>query len=156
MSTSHLLDPFYYSDSAMAIATSSASLSAISSATVVVVICRSQVKLSSVYNRIIFATSVCDLIGSISIAFTTLLMPVDQIYPFNHAHGTVSTCEAQGFLITFFSGCCLLYSGGLSLFHLCLINLKMSDKMIRNILEPAIHVLSLSLPFCFCVSDPYS
>ena len=156
MSTVHLLHPFYYSDGALAIAASSATLSAISSSVVLVTIWRSQVKLSSVYNRIIFGLSACDLIGSVSIAFTTLLMPPDTIYPFTRTYGTVSTCEAQGFLIIFGSGSCLLYSSGLSLFHLCLINFKIDDKIIRRILEPIIHAVSLSIPIGFGVSGPYS
>lgn len=143
-----------YSNTAIAIATSSASLSAISSAIIVTTICRSQVRLSSVYNRIIFGMSIFDIIGSVSVAFTTIPMPVDQIYPFSHTYGTVVTCEVQGFAILVAFGACMLYSAGLSFFHLCLIKFKLPDKNIRKVVEPVIHVVSLTAPLCVGVSDP--
>lgn len=147
------IDPFFHSDVAIAVTASSASLSAISSAVTVTTILRSQVGLSSVYNRIIFGMSLFDIIGSVSVAFTTVPMPVDQIYPFAHVYGTVATCEIQGFLILFTAGVCSLYSGGLSFFHLCLISLKIPDENIRKFVEPVIHIISLVIPLCFAVSD---
>ena len=155
-SSSLTFNPFLYSDIAIAIATSSASLSAISSAIIISIICRSQVRLSSVYNWIIFGMSLFDIIGSVCIAFTTIPMPMDQIYPFSRTYGTVTTCEVQGFLLNLAFGVCLLYSGGLSFFHLCLISIKLPDNIIRKFVEPAIHVISLSVPVCVCVSDPSS
>ena len=151
-SSSFLLDPFYYSDIAIAIAASSASLSTISSVIIVTTICRSQVRFSSVYNRIILGMSLFDIIGSVSVALTTVPMPVDQMYPFSHTYGTVSTCAAQGFLITLACGVTLLYSAGLGFFHLCLINFKVNDESIRKFVEPTIHVISLTIPISFCVS----
>ena len=145
-----------FSICAIAIPACAASISVISSALIVFVIYRSQIKLSSVYHRIIFVMSSADIIGSTAILLTTIPMPRDQIYPYRGAsYGTVTTCEIQGFLVLYNNGVALTYNCGLSLFYLCLVYFQMKDENIRKYVEPTIHIFCWIVPLIISVSTSY-
>ncbi len=101
---SYNCNTIYMSKAASIITTVSSGLSAIGSITMLSVISRSQLKLSSVYHRIMFMTGVMDIISSIASLLTTIPMPVDQIYPFQglfQPRGNTTTCTIQGFTRVF-------------------------------------------------------
>jgi hypothetical protein len=148
-----LCDTFYLTKTASTMATVSSTITVIASIISISVISRSQIRLSSVYHRIIFFMSILDLIGSTAMALTTIPMPKDQIYAFEGGtYGTVATCEAQGILFLYGIGGSFHYSSGLCLFYLCIIVFQMSDRKIRRYLEPSIHFFSNVLPFANVVS----
>lgn len=145
----------YLSRAASMITTVSSGLSAIGSITMLSVISRSQLKLTSVYHRIMFMTGVMDIISSTASLLTTIPMPVDQIYPFEgfQSRGNMTTCEIQGFARLFGTGCSFIYNCGLVFFYLCILRLKMRDETIRKCVEPTIHVISWLIPLVSGVSQ---
>ncbi len=142
---------FYFTKEASIVAACSSSISAISSLMIIIIIFRSQLKLSSMYNRIIFGMSSLDIIGSVAMAFHTIPMPREQVYSFQGS-GTVVSCEVQAFLVLVGSMGCLCYNSGLSLFHICLIQFRTSERVMRKRIEPFIHVFSFLIPLSIAVS----
>lgn len=142
---------FNFSKTAATIVACTGSISAMSSIMTLVTICRSRDRFSSVYNRIMIGMCTFDIIVSTTMALSSIPMPVGQIYPFERTYGTWATCEAQAFLFILGSCGCLLYSTGLSLFHLCLIRYQMSEQVIRSFIEPLIHLCSVSIPFTIAI-----
>jgi hypothetical protein len=71
------------------------SISTVASATIIVSIFRSNVKLSTIYRRFIFAISVFDVLQSISQGLSTIPMPADDVYW--GSSGNAVTCGLQGF-----------------------------------------------------------
>ena len=136
---------FIFSKGVVIISMVSGWISTIASILTITVIFRSQIRLSSVYHRIIFGMSVSDTIGSIAMALTTIPMPTDQIYPFEGGmiYGTTTTCEIQGFAYVFGIGGSYFYNCGLCFFYLCIIKFRCSDQKIRRYVEPTIHLLGL-------------
>ena len=64
-------------------------------------------RLSTIYHCIIFCMSICDIMGSIGYALTSLPMPAAMpleeefgIMP-GPRHGNTVTCDVQGFLASF-------------------------------------------------------
>jgi hypothetical protein len=154
--TRKVCDSFYLTKSASYTAIGTGSLVAISSLIVIHVIWKSQIRLSSVYHRIMFAMCLYDFTGSVAMALTTIPMPKDQIYPFESniaSYGNVATCEAQSFIYIISSFASSTYFCGLSIFYMCIIAFRLSDKTIRNCLEPCIHLFCIALSTTAAVSD---
>ena len=96
-------------------------LSAISSSLIIFLIFRSASRASTIYHRIMFAMSVFDIMGSLAMAFTSILMPKEM--PLEEELGLLSwpgarygntfTCNVQGFLATFGPTCMVGYNIGL-------------------------------------------
>eukprot|EP00554_Chaetoceros_debilis_P004495 CAMPEP_0194098196 /NCGR_PEP_ID=MMETSP0149-20130528/58253_1 /TAXON_ID=122233 /ORGANISM="Chaetoceros debilis, Strain MM31A-1" /LENGTH=180 /DNA_ID=CAMNT_0038784237 /DNA_START=282 /DNA_END=824 /DNA_ORIENTATION=+ len=97
------LKTFYSSLRGLITATISATLSAISSLVIIILIWRSSLGFSTVYHKIMFGMSVADFLASIGMAFVTLPMPADMIYEFEGGSvGNQFTCNVQGLLILTF------------------------------------------------------
>ena len=120
------------------------------------VIYRSRIQLSSVYHRIICATSVADIIRALTTMLTNAPFPKDQIYPFELSimAGTTESCEAQAFAQFVTSTSSSLYFVGLCVFYVCLIRFRTSDEVLRKRLEPCIHAIALLPPLIVTVSAP--
>jgi hypothetical protein len=150
---SKICDNFFLSREASIIATISGSVSTISSIIAITVIIRSEIKLSSVYHRIIFAMCIFDIIGSIAMALNSIPMPKDQIYPFEGgSYGTVATCEAQSIAVLLGVMGSYHYTCGLSIFYVCIILFQIGDHKIRRYLEPCIHGVGIIVPVIGIVS----
>jgi hypothetical protein len=129
----------------------SGSISAISSALIIVAIFRSSTRLSSPYHRIMFGMSVTDILGSIAIALTHLPMPREGIsaavdsYGYHGLRlGNTMTCSAQGFVYIYgLTGMCA-YNAVLCVYFACAIALEMSAERIRRI-ERMLHFGAHSL-----------
>ncbi len=135
------------------------SLSAVSSAIIIFIILRSQTRLGSIYHRIMMGMSLADIIGSLSMALTTLPMPStmegfrDKPIPIVDvlprvgskalALGNLSTCNAQGFFSTFGISVMFGYNVMLCLFYACALAIKMREKTIKRYVEPFLHFLPL-------------
>lgn len=120
-------------------------ISAVSSALIIFIILRSNVKLTTIYHRLIFGMSIADVISSIAMACSTVPMPKDMVY--KQIQGTVlgniQTCEAQGFIMTY--GLCISFSYNFVLctYYLCSINWKMTEATIRKRVEPFFHFVAI-------------
>mmetsp|Transcript_15571 Transcript_15571/g.23421 ORF Transcript_15571/g.23421 Transcript_15571/m.23421 type:complete len:566 (+) Transcript_15571:204-1901(+) len=115
------------------------SLSAISSFTIIVMMYRSEQRLSTPYRRIIFGMSVFDIFLSVSMAFSSLPSPKGTVGTWN-PQGNHITCAIQGFF--FYTGCvgAPLYNLGLSVYYLCIARYEMSNEDFRTKVEqPFIH-----------------
>jgi hypothetical protein len=127
-------------------------LSAVSSALIIYIILKSEVKLNSIYHRIVFGMSCLDVLGSIAMGLTTLPMPKDPL-PSDMVDfrwkgtrlGTVETCEAQAFLVLFGNNCMMIYNGSLILYNACVIAFQMREETILKYVEPILHFLPLAI-----------
>lgn len=120
------------------------------------VIYRSRIQLSSVYHRIICATSVADIIKAFTRLLTNAPFPKDQIYPFGLSimGGTTETCEAQAFAQFVTMMASSLYFVGLCVLYVCLIRFRTSDEVVRKYIEPCIHAVAFLPPISMAVSVP--
>ena len=141
---------FYRTFPGLVVVTVTASLSALSSGVIILIIYKSRKSLTSiVYHRIMFFMSISDVIASIAIALTTLAVPKDMIYTTNifpkswPIYGTVATCSAQGFSLMTFTF--LTYSCDfiLCIYYLCSIKFGMSDRTFSLRREWAFFVLAI-------------
>lgn len=137
-------ETFYTSITAVAIAATSALISALASMAIMFIAVKK--KLNTVYHRLMFAVSAADIVLSLSIALTTLPMPKDMIYEQFQGLvlGNTNTCNAQGFAFMFGSWCTAMYNAGLTIYYLCSIRYGMDERIIQRYIEPAIHAVSIS------------
>ena len=85
------------------------SLSVVSSSTIIFLIYRSDAKLTTIYHRIMFCMSICDIIGSTAMTLTTIPMPKEMPleqelgfeWPGGNRYGNTLSCNLQGFSFTF-------------------------------------------------------
>ncbi len=142
---------FYQSAKAIIITTTSSTISVFSSLCTIFVIFRSQLKLRSVYHRIMFGMSISDILASFAMGLTTIPMPTDMVYAYPFSFGTVTTCRFQSYLYIAGITGSLVYVTGLCLFYYCLLKKQMSDESIR-VVEICIHVFALVLAITLSVS----
>jgi hypothetical protein len=129
----------------------SGGLSAISSATIIYVILRSEKGLTSIYHRTMFGMSTADIIGSLAMALTSLPMPPymfkEEEFGYRWAGtrlGNTYTCNAQGFFASFGTSTMFAYNATLCIFYTCSIAFNMvKQRNIRKYVEPVIHGLPL-------------
>ena len=84
----------------------SGSLSAVSSATIIYLIFRSQTRLSSIYHQIMLCMSIVDITSTLAMVLTTIPMPREMPqekelgfeWP-GGRYGNHATCAAQGFFV---------------------------------------------------------
>ena len=127
-------------------------LSAISSGLIIYVIFRSQERLSTIYNRIMFGMSVGDIFASIGFALSTLpspeILPNDENYkevafPDAPRFGNVNTCKMQGYV----TSCGLIANYGFNVslcaYYACAIAFLVKEANIRKYIEPFFYVCPL-------------
>lgn len=147
-----MYNSFYFSKAAAIIASTSGSLSAISSLMIIIIIRRSGIK--STYHRIMLLMSAADILTSISIALTTLPMPKDVIYPFQTpSYGSIATCEAQGFIYMFGNGLMFMVNGHLHLYYLLRLKFEIKEQTICKYVEPVMHILCFSIAIALTIGS---
>jgi hypothetical protein len=99
-------------------------------------------KLKFVYHRILFALSISDCVASLNFAFSFLLVPEGVFWG---AQGNTASCEASGFLNTFFATQ-IVYNVGLALYYLLIVRYGKTQEFVARYVEPYIHILSFSIP----------
>lgn len=98
-------------------------------------ILRSQIGLSSTFQRLLFGLCVADILWPFSFILSTLMIPKEVDYLYLNSRGTVTTCNAQGFLqIVGFSGS--LYNCSICVHYLAIVTYNKSDEFIRKKIEP--------------------
>ena len=97
-----------------------------------------------------FGLSVCDILGSIAMALTSLPMPrempreEDFGYVWNGVRlGNTDSCNAQGFIVTFGMLSTYGYNAMLCLYYACAITFGMKERSIEKFVEPILHALPL-------------
>lgn len=144
---------FFITNTASFITTVSASISVVSSLTILYIVFRSTVGFGSVYHRIMTSIAIFDFISSLALSLTTIPIPTDVIYQYqgNRVYGTVATCDAQAFAIMF--GCVgsFFMTLGLCVFYVAII-CRIKDTKLRKYLEPSIHIIAYALAAGFSVS----
>lgn len=135
----------------------SGTISAISSATIIYLIFKSESKLYSIYHRIMFGMSAADIIGSTAMALTTIPMPKDlSMYDFHEFAeacwvglrlGNIQTCEAQAFFIVWGSVTMYAYNAMLCVYYACAIGLRMTEDAIKKKAEPYLHAIPVVYAF---------
>jgi hypothetical protein len=145
---------FFITNTASFTTTVSASISAVSSLTILYIVFRSPVRFGSVYHRIMTSIAIFDFISSLALSLTTIPIPTDVIYQYqgNRVYGTVATCDAQAFAIMF--GCVgsFFMTLGLCVFYVAIIQFRIKDEKLRKYLEPSIHIIALAFAAGFSVS----
>lgn len=136
----------------------SGGLSAISSASIIYVILRSEKGLSSIYHRIMFGMSIADILGSTAMALTSLpmpsYMPKEIEFGYHWAGtrlGNTYTCNTQGFFASFGTVVMFFYTATLCIFYACSIAFKMRERNIRKYVEPIIHALPVLVGLSYAV-----
>lgn len=121
-----------------------ASISLFFSSCLISVILRTRKKLSSTQNRILFSMSMCDAIGSASLAFSTLPLPKENLNcTFWKTLGNQTTCEIQGFFFIFGYVACPTYTISLSFYYLCVIKYGMKSDVMTRRVEPLLHFIPI-------------
>eukprot|EP00979_Chaetoceros_neogracilis_P012910 scaffold3559_cov284-Chaetoceros_neogracile.AAC.8 len=134
---------FYSSSIGLVVMTITASISTLSSGVVILVISRSSTKLRSIYHRILFFKSISDILSSLAMALSTLMMPSDMIYEFTygiHPLGNWTTCNIQGFSFTFGTMITFCCDAILCIYYLCSIKYGMKDRKFSSRIEPLLYL----------------
>ena len=112
------------------------SVSTFASTALIVSILRSNLKLSTVYRRLIFFLSAFDILQSLCQLFSTLTMPAGTVWG---AVGNGITCDIRGFLATLGLCATVLYSLSLTVYFLLVVKFNMSEVKIKKYAEPFLH-----------------
>jgi len=152
----------------------SASISLFASLSMMSMISCSPRKLSSPYRRLVFGMSAADIFQSLALVSGPFLIPSGTPKA-SFASGTTLSCEVNGFFMLLGSTSVPLYMFGLSMFYLCKLNFRMSDRIFAEKIEKRFHafvivgmlimcVIGLSLnvynpgpggPFCYVEEFPF-
>jgi len=122
------------------------SISFIASSIILTMVYRSSLKLSTIYRRLICGISVFDLIQSLASLTSSLPMPAG--YPVWGAIGNDVTCGIQGFISVIGILGSVFYSLSLSIYFLCVTKFSMSEKQIKEKIEPFLHIFPIAYAFC--------
>lgn len=117
------------------------SISMLASGTLIVTIFRSNVKLSTIYRRILFAMSFLDVLQSFSQAASTLLMPPES--GMWGAIGNSTSCDIQGFLTILGCSGTVLYTLSLTIYFLLVIKYNVPEGVIKKRFEPFFHAVPI-------------
>ena len=130
----------------------SGGLSALSSLLIIHVILRSRTRLTTIYHRIMMGLSVADILGSVSMALTSLPMPAqlpnEQDFGYYWAGtrlGNTHTCNAQGLFALFGIVTMFSYNVSLCVYYACAIAIAMKEETIIRKIEPFLHVIPVVL-----------
>ena len=128
------------------------SISFIASFAIIYHVLRSHEGLSTTYHRLVFGLCIGDIMSSLGNAFSLFLVPEEMSYLVPYAHGTVTTCNAQGFLINFGMSCVAQYNCSICFYYLSIIRYNKTDEYIKKRLEPWFHSISILVPLSISIS----
>ena len=126
------------------------SASIIASSTILYMIHKSSIRLSTIYRRLFHAICVFDIIQSISQASSTLPMPAGSIYG---AIGNDATCAAQGFMVVVGASGAILYSFSMTLYFLAVIKFKCTERCVKKYIEPFLHAFPILFSFAMAFTS---
>lgn len=141
----------YQSIMAAITVSATSTLSILSSLATIFVIKRSQLKLTSIYHRIMFGMSTMDIFGSLAMGLNVIPMPTDMVYAYPFSYGTFTTCQIQGFVYLFGITGSGVYVSGLCFYYYCILKKEIKDEKLKS-LEPIIHIGTFVMSITFSVS----
>lgn len=128
-----------------------AALSALGSLTIISIVLRDRkAKLKRVYHRLQLAMSVMDLVVSINLALSALVVPKGTPGVWN-ARGNTTTCEISGFVNQFLTSI-PLYTACLCLYYVLIMVFRVKEQTIANRLEPWMHMVAWFYPLVMGVA----
>ena len=118
-------------------------VSLLASIAILCIIHRSYDRLSTTINRLLFGLCVSDILSSFAQSFATL--PAPKVYSdvIWNAHGSVASCEAQGFFIFVGSMAAPLYNCSMCFFYLAVLKYNKKQDFITNKIEPFLHAVPI-------------
>lgn len=117
-------------------------LSVVSSSIIIVMVLRSNIKLSNRYHRLMFGMSLTDILFSSALSFGSLPAPRNEPNAWI-AIGTRSTCNLQGFLVAF-GIAPAFYFLSLQIYYLLMIKYHTKKTLLKK-LEPYLHIVPISI-----------
>ena len=126
---------------------SSASVSMIASATLIIMILRSHKRLSTPLHRLLFGLSISDFISSLALSFGNTLSPPDHPIIWG-ASGNMTLCTMQGFIHFWSQNASPLYNCSLCLYYLIEIKYTNLQEYLGKI-EVLLHVLPVFVPLIY-------
>lgn len=120
------------------------SMSFLASVTFIVMIWKSNLKLSTTYRRLLCSISVFNVFLSLSLGASSLPMPDGSMWA---AIGNSTTCDIQGFATAAGLNGAVLYSISISTYFLLIIRFDMKEAEIREKFEPLFHVIPILYAF---------
>ena len=115
-------------------------ISSFASITLIISILQSNLRLSTIYRRLVFALSIFDIISSIPITFSSLPMPAVTLW------GTIGndvTCDLQAFFVSIGFIGVILYSLSLSIYFLLVVRFDIPEAKIKKNVEPFLHAVPI-------------
>mmetsp|Transcript_3601 Transcript_3601/g.5318 ORF Transcript_3601/g.5318 Transcript_3601/m.5318 type:complete len:433 (+) Transcript_3601:130-1428(+) len=120
-------------------------MSFLASSTILIMILRSKVKLSTIYRRLIFGMSSFDVIQSLEQASSVI--PLPEGWPVWGAMGNLTTCNMKGFFNTIGITGAVFYSLSQSMYFITVIKLNVDEQTIKRKIEPFLHAIPILLAF---------
>mmetsp|Transcript_17872 Transcript_17872/g.44554 ORF Transcript_17872/g.44554 Transcript_17872/m.44554 type:complete len:844 (+) Transcript_17872:162-2693(+) len=117
-----------------------------SSTWIIVEVMTTRAKLVSVYNRLLLAMSIADILSSIGHMLGPLPIPEEYDYEVTYAEGNVTTCNAQGFLVQL-GIVAPVYHVFLSIYYLLLVKFEVTQDKIVKYAEPLMHSTAILVGF---------
>jgi hypothetical protein len=120
-------------------------LSILGSAAIIYIITQDwKKKLRKVYHRLLLAYSIFDVVCSLNYALSSVVVPKDTPGVWG-ASGTISTCEASGFIMHF-TFTVAVYATFICVYYLLLLKYGIRERTIAHRIEPAVHALAIMYP----------
>ena len=116
-------------------------ISIIASSTIITNILRSNLKLSTIYRRLVFSLSVFDIVLSCSQVLSTFAMPAGTM---KGSIGNEVTCSIQGCLFVIGMIGVNLYNLSLSVYFLLVIKYDINEERIKKYVEPFLHAIPIA------------
>mmetsp|Transcript_19947 Transcript_19947/g.34063 ORF Transcript_19947/g.34063 Transcript_19947/m.34063 type:complete len:398 (-) Transcript_19947:1433-2626(-) len=101
-------------------------------------------KLGHVYHRLVFGMSLMDVLNSINLAMSGIMVPKGTNFVYG-AMGNTTTCDINGFFFQFGFGA-LLYSSFLCMYYVLIIRYGKKQDFISWFVEPFMHTIAILHP----------
>ncbi len=132
-------------------------ISSFASLTILLMVHRSTVGLSTTFRRLFFALCIFDLLQALSQCLSTIPMPAGSTL---WAIGTSFSCDIQGFFTSIGSLGAIWYTLSISIYFFLVIKYNISDQDLRKIHEPFLHavpiICSLGTGFFILATNNYN
>ncbi len=125
--------------------------STIASSTLIWMILRSNVGLSTPYHRLLLGLCIVDLSYSLSMSLFNVMVPSETDYFTWNAKGSMQTCSVQGFFWAIGISGSLCYNCALNLYYLAVVKYEKRDAYIRSKLEPFLHGVPIVVALVYSI-----
>ena len=123
----------------------SAPLSIVGSCTILYIILKDRKrKLQRVYHRLLLVYSLVDVLCSLNFALSAIVVPSGTPGVWG-AHGTVTTCQASGFVMQF-SWALGVYATFICLYYVLVLRYNVRERTLARTVEPVVHTFALVTP----------